>query len=483
MNFSPFSPDFELDFPPLVRGASMDANGNAAPMESLVQDISELSTENNTDANAKADTTVKLETNAELLSLSTDLAATASSYHALTARLAPLLASAPAARSKIECYTRYTMSLDHYPPTWQHRIAAWVKRAEQEIAEYQKLTADIAALRWVLGQKADAYAQAYNRIHCPLVCEAVLTKLPRELRDMVYEELVGGTAVYRPNYQWDDQGECTFWPDSMERSMKNRDKVFECERAVYKRSLGKRVPKVEAAVEQARRADTSRHIWDPSIVPRSFVVELTETWYRTSLFSENHPHGMNLGPFLKADPWGLNISPSRLINNLHLEVCGRAPGSRRNNSDPPRGAAPQDFVDYVLPELLELKQGVKIFISIATEYYRDLDLRLEYNNDQRNKDIEGTVVRMAPVLRALDQLQDHGHRVSVYVEHRKMDKKVGFGLEEWIQCLEEKTCAEWSAPGVTVGKSELLGGMFRVKFSLFPEGDKMDGTVDQLLGA
>ncbi|KAH7074231.1 hypothetical protein FB567DRAFT_191895 [Paraphoma chrysanthemicola] len=119
------------------------------------------------------------------------------------------------------------------------------------------------------------YAQAI----CLHFSKKVLSKLPREMRDIVYEYLV------TPDYIW----------------------------------VG-----TEYFTNTGPPCDVQRdaHFWSPAYVGDAMQAEIVQTWYRTSLFylwnrAKNHEL---IERFLTQDRWGIGVLPHEHISRLRFDL-------------------------------------------------------------------------------------------------------------------------------------------------------------------
>jgi hypothetical protein len=124
-------------------------------------------------------------------------------------------------------------------------------------------------------QELEPYAQAI----CLHFCKKLLSKLPRELRDIVYEYVV------TPDYIYAGQ--------------------------LYLSNVG-----------QPCENDPGAHWWDADFVGQSMQIEFVQTWYRVSLFYfwERAKNADVIDRFMKLDRWGLGLQPYEWISNVRFDL-------------------------------------------------------------------------------------------------------------------------------------------------------------------
>jgi hypothetical protein len=135
------------------------------------------------------------------------------------------------------------------------------------------------------GANASMEKQVQDRIECfaqatcKVLCRMVITKLPRELRDLVYEHLVTPDIVYvGPQYLTNEGRPC--------------------------------------------ENDRDAHHWDIRYVGDAMAVELAQTWYRSSLFYfwQKGKHSQIIERFMNNDRWNYGIKPHEHISRVRFDL-------------------------------------------------------------------------------------------------------------------------------------------------------------------
>lgn len=139
---------------------------------------------------------------------------------------------------------------------------------QEEEAKKQQLEVKIR-------EELEPYAQAI----CQHFCKKLLAKLPRELRDMVYEYVVA------PDY------------------------IYVCQLYLNK-------------IDQPCEIDRGAHWWDANFVGHSMQIELVQTWYRVSLFYfwERAKNVEVINRFMTFDRWGLGLQPYQWMSRVRFDL-------------------------------------------------------------------------------------------------------------------------------------------------------------------
>ena len=161
-----------------------------------------------------------------------------------------------------------------------------------------------------------------------------MTKLPRELRDLIYQHLStrDSELIEREHFR------ATLDPVT---------KLYSYDHARWKAS------------------HFPEHFWDPQYIGSVFFRELVENYYRTSTFVFNDDPGV-MKRFLETDEMGLGVLPRDLVCNVevHLSAVGRDRGSFGGymfgvRREPER-------LQEVLDGVFELKEGTSVCIQFLT---------------------------------------------------------------------------------------------------------------------
>lgn len=233
---------------------------------------------------------------------------------------------------------------------------------------------------------------------CRTLTNNFLLKLPRELRDMVYQYLSTREERIDSDYF---------------RSTK--DPVTKC-----------------YSHDQARwkTAHLPEHYWSTEYVSPQFVRELSENYYRTSTFVFGDGQGL-IGKFLNTDQLGLGFAPKELVSSIEVRLSAITHDRGSFRAYIFGVSKPPERLQAALEGLTELKEGSSVCIQFSTE---------AKCTDERR----GLFLGALPVLFPKMQVAAlQGYRVNFV-----LDRKYEFGLDGSIlESLEEQLwevcCACW----------------------------------------
>ncbi|KAH7397392.1 hypothetical protein BKA66DRAFT_556948 [Pyrenochaeta sp. MPI-SDFR-AT-0127] len=170
---------------------------------------------------------------------------------------------------------------------------------------------------------------------CNQLSHHVITKLPREIRDMIYQHL----STRNPEHIEREHFRTTLDPVT---------RLYSYDHARWKAS------------------HFPDHFWNPRYVGDLFFRELVENYYRNSTFTfGDDPEVMKR--FLSTDEMGINILPKDLVRNIevHLKAVSYDRGSFRGYMF----GVPKkpERLQAALDGLSELNEGARICVRFFTE--------------------------------------------------------------------------------------------------------------------
>ncbi|KAF2825270.1 hypothetical protein CC86DRAFT_41115 [Ophiobolus disseminans] len=146
-------------------------------------------------------------------------------------------------------------------------------------ADRKKRVGELEAQKVTIENNIQANLVPYAQAICQHFCKKVLAKLPRELRELVYEHVVTPDYIYAgPQYLTRTGTPC--------------------------------------------EADRDAHYWDPEYVGEVMRVDLVQTWYRVSLFYFwDRPKNVEvIEHFMTHDRWGLGLKPYEHVARVRFDL-------------------------------------------------------------------------------------------------------------------------------------------------------------------
>jgi len=226
----------------------------------------------------------------------------------------------------------------------------------------REIEAQKLALEGSIQRNLEPYAQAI----CLHLCKKVLVKLPRELRDLVYEYIVTPDYIYAgPQYLTNTGSPCEI--------------------------------------------DQYAHFWNPQYVGEIMRIELAQMWYRLSLFYfwDRKRNLEVIERFMTYDRWGLGLKPYEHIARVRFDV-GDGIIHHDNDSKRPRPCISEQYKAILTEPFKKLAQfrfpnRVQYLIRIHT--LGSLENRC-FRGDQLHKTLDEIIFQMKA-------LQSAGHRFRV----------------------------------------------------------------------
>jgi hypothetical protein len=259
---------------------------------------------------------------------------------------------------------------------------ARVARLQEELASLEK---DLASTTPTTQDAVEQLA----RTECQQLTNNIMTKLVREIRDMIYFHL----------------------------STRDRELI---EREHFRTTLDPLTRLYSYDFDRWKAQHFPEHYWNQDYVVQPFYRELVENYYRTSTFLFGDDPGV-MKRFLNADEMKLGISPKALVSSLEIGL--NAVSHDRGSFRAYMFGIPKspERMREALDGIFELKPGAKVVIRFVTE---------AKTKEERDEHCKG----------AMDMLFDDAQ-----VEKMKM-YKVNFVVDEGqVWDLAEVMKDEWMA--------------------------------------
>lgn len=191
-------------------------------------------------------------------------------------------------------------------------------------ADLTRQVADIALLESKRDDAQNETEEAvlrYATQQCLPIMNALATKLPRELRDMVYSHLLPAGDVYV--YPVGDRG-VYFVHDEPKKSNARRLRRAISQSGISRSATARSAPAIFGKVP--KQADDTCH-WPLFYIGRHALLELMECWYGAKTFYLGEPEFrgqrnmlVELGRFLDADPWHLGVTATELVKDVCINI-------------------------------------------------------------------------------------------------------------------------------------------------------------------
>lgn len=269
------------------------------------------------------------------------------------------------------------------------KMSAILKRQPRSDSEDPK-TRKLQAIR-VDNQLSDLI-DAYAATSCRLLCDTMQTRLPREVCDLIFEDLFNRKIVYV------DHGarcsSCVFL--TREESCCVICEEKEC----FQEELNPN-PALEIGVPH--------HITDAKYVGAHTLRMIAEVWYRTTEFIVSVP--CMLGAPLDKDLWQTGLDVSTEARQITLSVC--ITGFERTGLDPPGTSTINDFLNQLegtLRQTLQFKRGIKVKLILDVNCYMESNV----NRDDLDRGLQ-------LCFEALRSFQVHGHHLQIYLKVTRYD--------------------------------------------------------------
>lgn len=202
-----------------------------------------------------------------------------------------------------------------------HQLCALVLEYVMEQWEWYTLEEQLELCQNDLDKELYLYAMESSKA----LCSKIYDQLPREIRDLVYDYLLGCFRI------------------------RVHGNVFYSE-CCCREGITPPYFHSQPASKLDRIADS--HYWCVDIVGKGMQRELAEIWYRNGVFELGHQTSL-LQRFLTEDRWGLGLSPSKLIK--FVEVTTQIPSFIE-----PDGIIYEHVPDWFIDRLLDIRPRIAI---------------------------------------------------------------------------------------------------------------------------
>ncbi|KAI4949530.1 hypothetical protein J4E91_005269 [Alternaria rosae] len=205
---------------------------------------------------------------------------------------------------------------------------ARVARLQQELANLEQ---DLASTTPTTQDAVEQLAKT----ECQQLTNNIMTKLPREIRDMIYFHL----------------------------STQDRELI---EREHFRTTLDPLTRLYSYDFDRWKAQHFPAHYWNTDYVGQPFYRELVENYYRTSTFLFGDDPGV-MKRFLNADEMKLGIPPKALVSSIEIGL--NAVSHDRGSFRAYMFGIPKspERMREALDGIFELKSGAKIVIRFVTE--------------------------------------------------------------------------------------------------------------------
>jgi hypothetical protein len=247
------------------------------------------------------------------------------------------------------------------------------------------LQSDLSALEQHLTKSNAEEREAVERLaksECNQFCNRVMTRLPREIRDMVYFHL-----HTRPKERID--------------------------RAYFRSTMD---PKTRLYTHELARWKTAHypdHFWDMAYVGSNFFHELAQSYYRTSTFAFGDESDL-IERFLDADQMGMGYAPRELVSRIEIQLSAMTFDRSTCIGYMFGCAAKPERLQAALKGVEKLRAGASICVHFSTQ---------AKDEEQKEEQIKTACTALTPRLREL--------RSAGYGARLVMNEKVDVGLCAW----------------------------------------------------
>lgn len=233
---------------------------------------------------------------------------------------------------RAHAYASYTMhdqtNNDHRALSEESMRKARVARLQQELANLEQ---DLASTTPTTQDAVEQLAKT----ECQQLTNNIMTKLPREIRDMIYFHL----------------------------STQDRELI---EREHFRTTLDPLTRLYSYDFDRWKAQHFPAHYWNTDYVGQPFYRELVENYYRTSTFLFGDDPGV-MKRFLNADEMKLGIPPKALVSSIEIGL--NAVSHDRGSFRAYMFGIPKspERMREALDGIFELKPGARIVIRFVTE--------------------------------------------------------------------------------------------------------------------
>jgi hypothetical protein len=271
----------------------------------------------------------------------------------------------------------------------------------------------------------------YTQASCRSICNMVQTKLPRELRDMVYEYIqeLDNVSV-----------DCALWsygPLDTHRFFGSAHGDHRCRcSACDKFNDGDTI-----------RSLTSRSMWGiaPHVTNQDYVGavfrdELMERWYKTKPFTIHNP--ASIESFTKRCMRGLTIKPAELVNTVEVLITDHTlfPAPIPDPDFPPFSTG-HLYHDPNLPVVYPTDDIIKGIAHLSTlKTTCRITIRIPVWPRLLTRDLEAFMEALYKIFGAVIKLKSSGHNIGVVPSlsddgmkvFRNIEIKDATGVDDWV---------------------------------------------------
>ncbi|KAH8722995.1 hypothetical protein GQ44DRAFT_711175 [Phaeosphaeriaceae sp. PMI808] len=233
---------------------------------------------------------------------------------------------------------------------------------------------------------------------CQRICKSLYSKLPRELRDTIYEDIVEPDNVYAGIQYLENRGNPS---------------------------------------EESRDA----HYWDTKYVGETVRVELIQTWYRVSMFYfwDRKKNDEIIDKFFSFDRWGMGLKPHEYLSRVRFDL-----GDEILHNGSCRSAYGGECVPKEYPAILtsHLKRMAQFCFPNRVQFL----IRIHTYGSLRLGCLQGARLEetLKEILDNFMVLYSAGHRFTVqWSEIENLEFSSGYGtlsVEAWKAGIEMALC-------------------------------------------
>lgn len=248
-------------------------------------------------------------------------------------------------------------------------------------------------------REAEKQIELYARASCRDLCRMVQEKLPRELRDEIYQYITTSTNVRVYN-----EGPIPFTPTHPYSEDPSHHEIMNPE---YR-----------------------QHYWDTDFIGQQTRMELAEYHYRTACFSFKTRSVCVITPiekFLQIDHLGLRFPPSKYLSKVELSFWAQDLFHR--------SLVKQDILQD-MEDLFHLKTGATVSFKLSQV--------MDCDSDDMYSPVKESVTTIFPITSRLNKAR---YNVTVRVDAHfhdgcstttvLMPRNMDFSVETWIANLQE----------------------------------------------
>jgi hypothetical protein len=249
----------------------------------------------------------------------------------------------------------------------------------EQRARAAALQRELEALEQVLTDSSSEEQEACQTLakaECNQLCNRIITHLPRELRDMVYQHL--GT-----------RSEERISREHFRSTMDPKSRMYAYD------------------ADRSKATHYLEHYWDASYVSDDFYRELVETYYRTSTFIFGDDSGL-IERFLNTDQMKLGYAPQELVSKIEVHVNAMT-YDRTSCIGYMFGCATKpERLQAALDGVQELRAGASVCVHLTTQ---------PRDKKQKEEQVRAGCAVLIPRLREVREL---GYAVRLMID-RKME--------------------------------------------------------------